>query len=621
MCGIAGVLDPAGVERESLDARLRLLDHRGPDARGTFGGAGPAAIGQTRLSVIDLETGDPPIANEDGSVGAVLNGEVYNYAELREELAAGGHRLATRGDTEVIAHLAEDLEPVELARRLHGMFAFAVWDARRARLVVGRDRLGKKPLHYWRGGGRLVFGSEIKAVLADPRVPRRLDESVIPGYLAFGYPPAPRTFFEGVHSLPPGHVLVAEDGDVRVEPYWDPPLARAGGGDRLDVSLDEGADAVRAALTAAVRRRLVSDVPIGAFLSGGIDSTVVVGLMAELSSEPVRTFTIGFDDREGFDERPFARIAAERFGTEHVELVVAPDAVDLVERLVWYHDQPFGDSSAIPTFLLSELAAAHVKVALSGDGGDELFAGYERFSAALSADRWARPLALAAPLARALGGVPAVRGRTVDARRFLGRAGQGLPGAYLDWVATVPPEWRARLLPNANGAGTAEQLAVWERSAGADPLHRLLDLNLRTYLRDDLLPKLDRASMAHGLEVRSPFLDHELAELALRLPRELHVRGLARKRVLRAATADLVPPELNRRRKRGFSVPLARWFRDDLGGYVDSTLGAAGARVRGHVSGAALDALVAEHRRGSHDHGHALWTLLTLEVFLRREGW
>jgi asparagine synthase (glutamine-hydrolysing) len=623
VCGIAGVLDPAGVERDSIERQLRLLDHRGPDAWGTFGG-GAGAIGQTRLSVIDLATGDPPITNEDGSIGVALNGEIYNYGELREELRAGGHRLATEGDTEVIAHLAEALDPIALARRLHGMFAFAVWDPARERLVLGRDRLGKKPLYYWASGGRLVFASEIKAVLADPRVPRRLDESVIPTYLAFGYAPTPRTFFQGVRSVPPGHVLVAEHGEVRLEPYWQPPLPLPGGEPGLDVSLEEGAAAVRAGLTAAVRRRLVGDVPVGAFLSGGIDSTVVVGLMAELSPQPVRTFTIGFDDREGFDERPYARIAARRFGTHHEELVVAPDAAGLLERLVWSYDQPFGDSSAIPTFLLAELTSGHVKVALSGDGGDELFAGYARFAAGLAADRWTRPLAAAGPpLARALARLPSSRARlaTAAARRFLERAGGGLPGAYLDWLAFVAPEQRVRLLAEGDRRALAEHRDAWERSEGADPLDRLLHLNLSTYLVDDLLPKVDRMSMAHALEVRSPFLDHELVELALRLPRELRIHGFTRKRVLRAATADLVPAELRRRRKRGFGVPLARWFRSDLSALLDGSLGAADARVRGLLAGDAVDALIREHRRGGADHGHALWTLLTLETFLRREGW
>ena len=400
MCGICGlVADERGEVSSTVKEQLKSLHHRGPDAHGSFA-AEHAVISQNRLAIIDLETGDPPITNEDGSVAVVLNGEIYNFQALRDQLQQQGHRLRSRGDTEVIAHLAEELPPVELARRLDGMFAFAVWDDRRRRLVIGRDRLGKKPLFYWSSGGRLAFGSEIKALLAEPSVPCRLDEGAIPAYLTFGYVPTPRTFFDGIRSLPPGHVLTFEPGgDPSIERYWEPPLIRPTDS-VLDVSLADAAREVRALLREAVRRRLVSDVPVGAFLSGGIDSTTVVGLMAELIDRPVQTFTIGFEDREGFDERPYARQAADRHRTDHHEYVVHPDAVDLVERLVWHHDQPFGDSSAVPTFLLSEVTRRNVTVALSGDGGDELFAGYERFAGGIAARQYA---AMPRPLQRVVG--------------------------------------------------------------------------------------------------------------------------------------------------------------------------------------------------------------------------
>ena len=625
MCGIAGCVDARLQNGDHAVAQqLRLLDHRGPDSSGVYEGRG-GAIGQTRLRVIDLTTGDPPVTNEDGSVGSVLNGEIYNYRQLREELRGGGHEFSTAGDTEVIAHLAEELDAVSLARRLHGMFAFAVWDNRRGRLILGRDRLGKKPLYYWSGGGRVVFASEIKAVLADPRVPRRLDPGAIPAYLTFGYVPTPRTFFEGVSILPPGHVLLAErNGEVHTEPYWEPAIPSSGGLAPLDVSLAEAARAVRAALTRAVERRLVADVPLGAFLSGGIDSSTVVGIMAGLERKPVLSFTIGFEDNEGFDERPYARLVAERFGTEHVEFVVNPDAVELVERLVWHHDQPFGDSSAVPTFLLSELTKKYVTVSLCGDGGDELFAGYERFTAALLLERY-RGLLKAArtPLTWAISALPlnGLRGRAASARRFLERSELGLPDAFLAWVSFVPAEWRRALLGDEENWATADYRRLWHRTEGSDLLDRLLDLNLRTYLADDLLPKVDRMGMAHALEVRSPFLDHELVELALLLPRHARVRGLSRKRALKAAVADLLPEEILHRRKRGFGIPLDRWFRSDLRGYLQGTLAAADARVRSHVSSSAVDALLAEHQAGQANHGHPLWTLLTLEVFLRQQGW
>ncbi len=625
MCGIAGAVDLVAPDlRTIVERQVRTLDHRGPDSWGVFEGRG-AVIGQTRLAVIDLVTGDPPITNEDSSIGAVLNGEVYNYKALRDGLRHDGHHLTTEGDTEVIAHLAEDLDPVALARRLNGMFAFAVWDDRHCRLILGRDRLGKKPLYFWSGGGRLVFGSEIKAVLAHPRVPRDLDPEAIPAHLTLGYVPTPRTFFAGIASLPPGHVLVFDgDGDPHVEPYWCPQIPSPGGISQLEVSPEEAAAEVRTRLVSAVKRRMVADVPLGAFLSGGVDSSAIVGIMAELSPRAVRTFTIGFEDDEGLDERPYARLVAERFGTEHVEFVVKPDAVDLVERLLWHHDQPFGDSSAIPTFLLAELTRAQVTVALCGDGGDELFAGYERFSAALALDRYGHLLnAGRSPLLALMSALPSkqLRGRVASFRRFLERSQLGLPDAFLAWISFFPPETRRALLGGAENWATNDYRRIWERSAGSETLARLLDLNLRTYLLDDLLPKVDRMAMAHGLEVRSPYLDHELVELALRLPRRTQVRGLSRKRALKAAVADLLPTEILHRRKRGFGVPLDRWLRGELRPYVEGILGTPTARIRSYLASDPIDALMAEHQDGTADRGQALWNLLTLEVFLRREDW
>jgi asparagine synthase (glutamine-hydrolysing) len=382
---------------------------------------------------------------------------------------------------------------------------------------------------------------------------------------------------------------------------------------------------VRSTLTEAVERRLVSDVPLGAFLSGGIDSSAVVGVMASLIDRPVETFTIGFDDRDGFDERPYARQVAERHRTAHHDYVVQPDAVDLVERLVWHHDQPFGDSSAVPTFLLSEVTRGEVTVALSGDGGDELFAGYERFAAGLLARRYR---ALPAPLRGAMrasaqllpGG--SLRGRAASMQRFARVAELGLPDAYRSWISYVQDSEREALLGDRrNGWAIADYRAIWSASEGAETLDRLLDLNLRTYLLDDLLVKADRMSMAHGLEVRSPFLDTDLLALATHLEPKLKLRGIKLKRVLKAAVADLVPEEILHRPKRGFGVPLDRWFREDLRGYVATTLGAPDSRVKAHLQPEAVDRLLAEHDSRARNHGHALWTLLTLEVFLRREGW
>jgi len=625
MCGIAGwvgALDPSA--RVTSDCQLAALVHRGPDAGASSFGRG-AAVGQTRLAVIDLDTGDPPIGNEDATISVALNGEIYNYRELRHRLRQAGHVLSTAGDTEVIAHLAEDCEPVELARRLDGMFALAVWDECRGRLVLARDRVGKKPLYYFHDGRTFVFGSEIKAVLAHPAVARELEPSALAGYLTFGYVPTPRTFFRGIRSVPPGHVLVLEAGGApEIHSYWDPPLLGVTA-DPHPGNLAEQARDVRALLREAVGRRLVSDVPLGAFLSGGIDSSAVVGLMAEQSDEPVRTFTIGFDDADGFDERPYAQQIARRFRTDHRTFEVQPNAVDLIERLVWHHDQPFGDSSAIPTFLLSELTKGHVTVALSGDGGDELFAGYRRFAVAMMLRRYERlPRSARSALRGGLGRLPTgfANGRAGGVQRFLRRADEGLPGALRSWISIfAEPDRRALLGDRADGWALADYGAAWERTAGAPELDRMLHVNLRTYLLDDLLPKVDRMSMAHGLEVRSPFLDTRLIERALTIPAGHKVRGLSLKRVLKAAVADLLPPALLTRRKQGFGVPLDRWFRSDLRSYVQGTLGGREARVRLHVDGAVLDRMLAEHDRGARNRGHQLWALLTLEVFLRREGW
>lgn len=623
MCGIAGVVEQdARVEQRSL-VLAATLEHRGPDSIGAFARPG-AAVAQSRLRIIDLVTGDPPISNEDGSIGVVCNGEIYNYRQLRAELERTGHRFATKGDTEVIAHLAEDLDPVDVCRRLDGMFAFALWDDRRQRLVLGRDRFGKKPLYYWTDGRRLVFGSEIKAVVADPAVPRRLDEDAIDAYLTFGYVPTPRTFFAGVMSVPPAHVLTFDaDGTVGIEQYWTLPRPGVDGCETLDLTFDEARREVRRLLCDAVDRRLIADVPLGAFLSGGVDSSAVVAFMARLSPSPVRTFTIGFEDDDGFDERAYATQIADRFHTDHTEFVVRPDKAELVERLVDHHDQPFGDSSALPTFLLAEMTRRHVTVALSGDGGDEVFGGYERFAAAVALDR-ARvlPGGVVHVAQRAVRALPptVLRGRVGSIDRMLAGADADTIDAYLSWLSYVPDHWRRRLRPAASDAAHEQYRADWEETSGARVLDRLLHLNIGTYLVDDLLPKVDRMAMAHGLEVRSPLLDTELAEFVARLPPGHKVRGLSLKRVLKAAVSDLLPPSVVHRRKRGFGVPLDRWFRTDLRSYVEAQLLSPRARVASHCDGDAVRDLVAQHQAGT-NLGHALWTLLTLEVFLRREGW
>ena len=622
MCGIAGWVSTRAVDRETVEAQLQTVLHRGPDSIGVFAG-GRGAVGQTRLSVIDLVTGNPPISNQTATVGAVLNGEIYNFAALREQLMARGHQLTTVGDTEVLVHLAEELPAAELARSLVGMFAFAIWDTSKETLLLGRDRVGKKPLYYWWDGTDLVFGSEIKTLLCHPAVPRRLSPSAIPDYLTFGYVPTPDTFYEGIQSLPPGCVLTLRPGsEPVVERYWELQVAGVGDVSRSPDTFAQATTEVRRLLAAAVQRRLVADVPLGAFLSGGVDSSAVVALMAQSSSRPVQTFCMGFEEPD-YDERPYARLVAQHLGTEHHEFLVRPQPVELVEQLVWHYDQPFGDSSAIPMFLLAQQTREHVTVALSGDGGDELFAGYERFAAAGAVAPWsALPPALRAGAGRGAAVVAGLRSPRLRGRveRFLASASTGLPHAYLDWVGLMPPDLVDRLWPGEPGPGRRSYSARWDASAGARTLDRLLALNLETYLLDDLLPKVDRTSMAHGLEVRVPFLDQDLLDYAFRLAPSYKLRGPKLKRVLKSAVHDLLPEPILARPKRGFGVPLGAWFRNDLTGFTSGHLGE-GARVRSHLDGSVIDQLTAEHAAGAADHGQRLWALLTLEVFLRREGW
>ena len=624
MCGIAGFVgNPRIAPDEIIRRQLSCQRHRGPDAEGTFVNGG-GAIGQNRLAIIDIENGNPPITNEDGTIGVVLNGEIYNFRDLHRQLDSEGHRFATRCDTEVIAHLAERCTPKELAGRLEGMFAFAVWDGAEQRLILARDRFGKKPLYYWTSGNALVFASEIKGVLAHPEVSRDLDPAAIPAYLTFGYVPTPRTFFAGIQSLPPGHVLTVSAGaPPRLERYWAPPR-RERRAARAAPSLEEAGSELRRLLTEAVARRMVADVPIGALLSGGVDSSAVVATMARLNPGRVSTFTIGFDGADEYDERPFAEMVATRYGTDHHEFVVRPNAVDLVEKLVWHHDQPFGDSSAIPTYLLGELTRGHVTVALCGDGGDELFAGYERFAASLAVGAYnSVPRPIRNVSRRALAHMPggALHGRVGNLRRFAAAAERGMPDAYLDWISFIDEPTRQALLQGPDPWARRDFAGLWRSTGALKPLDRVLDLNLRTYLLDDLLVKADRMSMAHGLELRSPFLDVDLASYAIHLPPRLKVGGLTLKRALKHGLRDDLPREILRRRKHGFGVPLDRWFRADLRGYVDHMLAAPGARIRRHVRADAVDALLAEHAAGTRQRGGALWTLLTLEVFLRREGW
>jgi asparagine synthase (glutamine-hydrolysing) len=600
VCGIAGLYSPAGAPNpELVDAMRAALVHRGPD-EGSTDAFGHCVLGHQRLKVIDLDTGYQPVSNEAGDVVAVFNGEAYNFMSLRDQL--GGHEVRGTGDTPILPHLYEESGP-RFVERLHGMFAVALWDAGRERLVLARDRLGKKPLLWARlPDGTLAFASELKALLRLPQLSREIDLDAVDAYLALQYVPGDRTALRGIHKLAPGHVLVAEGATERIERYWQPEPA--------DPSANDGEwlERVRATVGEAVRKRLVADVPLGALLSGGIDSSIVVALMAQASSQPVRTFTVGFPDVR-YDERAYARAVASRYGTLHEEVEIEEDIASTLPRLAATFDEPLGDEAAFPTFLIAEQARRHVTVALVGDGGDESFAGYERYVAHRLAERI--PVLVAQAGAAALRLLPAARreprSSLFRATRFLDVASAPAGQRYARLMEVFPVELRRELWSDTR---LAQQVRLEPEGHGVAGL-QLLDLE--TYLPGDLLLKADLASMAHSLELRSPLLDHEVVALGLALPESLKTRGREGKVALRRAFAADLPPEVAGRGKTGFGVPLGRWFRSDLRDAAHDLLSS----DRGWFRPETVRRLLEEHESGRADHGHRLWCLLMLELWVR----
>jgi asparagine synthase (glutamine-hydrolysing) len=621
MCGICGELtfDGAPVRAETIVSMRDRLEHRGPDAQGIFVSSDSrAGLGFRRLAIIDVSPlGNQPMANEDGAIRLAFNGEIYNFQALRKRLVANGHMFRSHSDTEVLVHLYEDVGP-NFVDEIDGMFAIAIWDARASRLVLARDRAGKKPLFFYRDRRRLVFGSEIKAIFAHPYVPIDVDETRVSSYFTYGYVPHPATFYRGVTHVDPAHVLVVDaDGRTETRRYWQlqfPAAASAAAVDR-----QAARERVRELVTAAVARRLVSDVPLGAFLSAGIDSTVVVGVMSRLMNEPVKTFTIGFEDAPAFDETAAARQIARRFKTDHTEFRVKPSAVDLIDRLVWHHDGPFGDSSAIPTFLVSQLTRQHVTVVLTGDGGDELFAGYLRFQAALAAERmprFARPLAAVG--LSLLPSAPHERHVLARARRFVKFMHLPLVERLVRWNSIFQDDLASLLLKDSHVDPLAHLSSAIAASRGASPLNQLLAVNYASYLPDDLLVKTDRCTMANSLEARCPLLDTDLTEYAASLPDALKLDGSRTKAVLRDAFADLIPADIDRRPKTGFGVPLDSWFRGELREYVRDVLLAPSAASRAFLKMPAVSQLIESHQEGRANIGHRLWTLVCFERWLQQ---
>jgi asparagine synthase (glutamine-hydrolysing) len=596
------------------------LEHRGPDSRGIHVDEG-VGLGIQRLRVIDLATGDQPIFNEDGSIAVVLNGEIYNYRELRRELEGAGHRFTTQSDTEAIAHLYEEAGP-GLVHRLHGMFGLAVWDARRRRLLLARDRVGKKPLYYALHAGGVSFGSELAAVLQDERVSRDVDHEALDAYLAYRWVPTPMTAFRAIRKLPPGSTLLFEDGRATVSRYWRLDFSKKRRfGDRREVE-----EELREHIRRATARRLVSDVPLGAFLSGGVDSAAVVAAMAEASTQPVRTFSIGFTS-EKFNELPLARLVAERFATEHHELVVEPHALDLIPRIVRHYGEPFADDSALPSFYVAELARRHVTVALNGDGGDESFGGYPRYTVNLASAQLGRiPRSLRRLIASA--GLRVPESGTIDSwPSRVRRAAETLPldGArrYVAYMTHLNGVRRERLYTDEYrelvGRSTAAEVieGPWHASPASSIVDVMLDVDVQTYLPDDLLVKMDIATMASSLEARSPLLDHELMEFAASLPPSLKVRGREKKIILRSALRGWVPDAILDAPKRGFRLPLGDWFRGELRGFARDVLLDKDTIGRGWFREGYVRELLDRHDACVQDHSQGIWTLLMFELWHR----
>ncbi|MBK5229148.1 MAG: asparagine synthase (glutamine-hydrolyzing) [Actinobacteria bacterium] len=622
MCGIAGVVGGHSAEAVSaVDAALRTLTHRGPDGH-EYKVDGACVLGQTRLAIIDLSpAGQEPFPNEDETAWLTFNGEIYNFRDLRLELEAEGHRFRSRTDAEVVLHAYEQWGDSCL-ERLRGMFAFAIWDSRRKRLFMARDRVGKKPLFYAKRDGRFMFASELQGLLAMLGSSPAVDPEAIAAYLSWGYVPAPLTGFEGIFKLSPGHSMTveSEDGTIRtaVERYWELDYLP-----KSDLDLDEACRRLRELMTEAVELRLISDVPLGAFLSGGIDSSIVVGLMAQLSSGPVKTFSIGFSD-EDYSELAHARRIAELWGTDHQEFVVEPDAIDILPLLVRHYGEPYADSSAIPTYYVSKMTSEHVTVALNGDGGDESFAGYERYWANAQAERVASvPGARAAAemLSRVLPDSSNPKSKLRKVRRFLGVAGQPQSERYARWSSYFTEEERSRLLlpdvrHQVGGLSRRWFGGLFDGTEHLDAADAAMSVDVRSYLPFDLLVKVDITSMANSLECRSPFLDHHVMEFAARLPVKMKLKGNVKKYILRKAFSDLLPKENVQRPKMGFGVPVGRWLRGPLRELLGDTLLTDSMRLSSYLDTREVRSTVDAHLSGQ-ERSAQVWNLLMLEMWLR----
>jgi asparagine synthase (glutamine-hydrolysing) len=624
MCGIAGFIsqendaDVAGREAR-LDEMCRVITHRGPDEQGTVV-RGRAALGMRRLSIIDLKSGQQPIYDCTGNLAIVFNGEIYNYQELKKDLQARGHRFRTNSDTETIVHLYEEFGP-DCLRHLRGMFAFAIYDFAAETLFLARDRVGKKPLFFSKTRqGNFVFGSELKSLIVHGEISREIDLAALDAYLTFGYVPEEFSIFRGVFKLQPGSYLIYKNGEFKTERYWDFSYGESSEAKSEEEYIAE----LREKLREAVRLRLISEVPLGAFLSGGVDSSAVVAMMTAILDRPVKTFSIGFNE-DSFNELKYARLAAKHFGTEHHEFIVTPELVEAVDDLVRHFDEPFADSSALPTYMVSKMARRFVTVVLSGDGGDELFAGYTRYVTDKKRGRMEKlPRFVRQGIVRK---ISEKMPHAAKGKNYLFNASLDAVERYIDSISHFgelkkSSLYAADFLKDLNGE-IGSGAALYRRLAGsvsdaADPVERLLYLDSRTYLPSDILTKVDRMSMANSLEARVPLLDHELIEFVQRIPADFKLRGLETKYIFKKALEGIVPGEILYREKQGFGVPIAEWINLQLKERIRAELLEKKTLTRGYFDERYIRLLLDEHARGRRDHSHALWVLWMLELWHRQ---
>jgi asparagine synthase (glutamine-hydrolysing) len=622
MCGIAGFISkdkntPVAAREILLDQMCKVIEHRGPDEQG-LAVEGRAALGMRRLSIIDLKTGQQPIYTEDGNSFIVFNGEIYNYQELKKELESLGHRFKTNSDTETILHAYEEFG-ADCLEKLRGMFAFAIWNRREESLFIARDRVGKKPLFYaLTEKGNFVFGSELKVLLTHGEISKEIDYSALDAYLTFGYVPEEFCIFKNVQKLAPAHFLIFKNGEIRTEKYWDFNYGKI---ENLKTE-EEYAENLRELIKESVKIRLISEVPLGAFLSGGIDSSTIVGMMSQISEKPVKTFSIGFNE-DTFDELKYARIAAKHFNTEHHEFVVTPDLVEIVDELVRHFDEPFADPSALPTFMVSKMARDFVTVVLSGDGGDELFAGYTRYvtdkkRSGLEKLPQAIRQNLLKPLSEALP-------HGTKGKNYLYNVSLEAIDRYIDSISHFGKLGKKSLyskvfLANQNGNfGKSEELfrQIANSVSTGNPIDNLLYLDSKTYLPSDILTKVDRMSMAASLEARVPLLDHKLIEFVTQIPTALKLKGLETKYIFRKAVVGIVPGEILNRPKQGFGVPINEWINLQLRDKIHETLSDKRALERGYFDAKYIKVLLDEHAAKRRDHSYSLWILYMLELWHR----